>query len=511
MRDSYEMNNNAYSDDSAIDIDRIFGTFLRKLWVILLVAILFGSGLYCYAKLTYVKEYISRTTLSFTTTTYVTTTDDTGKQIGVVAQKKPYSAKDVDRYQFLLKSDAMVDKIYNALGKNYSKSDIENSLAVTGALNNENITITGIFVVNVVSRDKQFCEDAINVILDTFPDYLKSFDTSLGIDVIKGAKPPTVNNKDNAAKKAFYGFIIGAALVAVLIFISEILRDTVRQIDDIRSKTRTKALGSIPTIEGPKKLWHKNKQQENVLLLTDKDRVSFSFIESFKAIRTKIENVAAEKDYKIFAVTSTFENEGKTTVAINLACALAQKGKSVLLIDCDLRKPSVLRMINMKEDGKSGLIQIIKDKATYRESIKYIKQLGIFVLSSGGVSPKSTEVLDTEKVRELLEVSGKEFDYVIIDTPPAHVVADCLVIAPLVDAMIFTIKKDYAKISDINDTIDEIAATDIDIIGSVLTMSNEEGSNRYFSHKGSLYYYRHRRGYYKYNTPYGYESSEEKK
>ncbi len=501
-------NPNIYSDDSAIDIDKIGSAIIRRLWLIILTALLFAAGVYSFAKVTYVEQYISSATLAFTTTTYITQTDEDDKVTGIITQKKHYAGSDSERYQFLLKSDVMVQKIYNDLEGKYNKGEIENSLSVGST------EINGIFVVHVINNDNKFCEDAINVIIETFPDYLKSFDTSLGIDVIKNASIPAVFNESGAATKSFYGFIIGAALIIIIIFVAEVLSDTVRQIDDIRNKTNTKFLGSIPTIEGKKGHLFKKSRSGN-LLLTDENQVNFSFIESFKAIRTKIENIASEKGYKLFVVTSTFENEGKTTVAINLACALAQKGKSVLLVDCDLRKPSIMRLVGIKEDGKSGLIQIIKDQSTYVESIKFIKPLGIFVLPSGGVSPKSTEVLDADKVRDVLNKAGAQFDFVIIDTPPAHVVADCLVVAPLADAMIFTIKRDYAKINDINDTLEEIASADIDIIGSVLTMSNEEGSGRYLSRRGGLYYYRHRRGYYKgyYKRykPYGYDEKPEKK
>jgi len=502
MQDRSDSNINIFNDDSGIDIDRIGSAIIRRLWVILLVGLLLASLFYFYAKSTYVEKYTSTATLSFTTTTYITEEDENGNAIRIITQKKNYSATDVERYQFLITSDVMVQKIYETLEKRYSENEIESSLLVNST------AIPGIFTVSVTNNDKNFCSNAIYVVIETFPGYLKGFDTSLGIDVIKHPKAPVVSNTDGAVKKALYGFIAGSALIVVIIFISEILSDTVRQIDDIRESVNAGFLGSVPMVEG-KKLSAK-KKQNSAFLLTDESRVNFSFIESFKAIRTKVENIASEKGYKLFIVTSTFESEGKTTLAINLACALAQKGKSVLLVDCDIRKPSVMRMAGIKDDDKIGLIQIIKGKAAYADAVKYVKPLGIFVLPSGGISSKSTEVLDADKVREVLNKASGEFDFIIIDTPPAHVVSDCLVLAPLADALIFTIKRDYAKISDINDTLSDIATTDIDIIGSVLTMNNEEGSGRYLSRRGRLYYYRYRRGYrkgyYSSNNPYGYEA-----
>ena len=508
MQQKAEINPGMYADESAIDLGRIGMAILNGLWAVLLSGLAFSCLFYFYAKTVYVENYVSSTTLAFTTTKQIVEKDEAGNEIGLVTQKKPYTEKDVERYQFLLKSDLMLQKIYDSLDAEYDKNKIEKSLSVTST------NIAGIFTVSVTSTDAEFCEKAIKVVIDTFPEYLKRFDSGLGIDVIKNAKTPVVVNESGAAKKAFYGFVSGASLVMLIIFIIELLSDTVKQTDDIRNKTNLKFLGAIPTVEGEKKYKGKKKNAPG-LLLTDETKANFSFIESFKAVRTKVESIAAEKGYKLFVVTSTFENEGKTTVAMNLACALAQKGRSVLLIDCDLRKPSVMRMAGFKDDSKSGLIQIIKGSSTYVDSIKFIKPLGVFVLPSGGVSPKSTEVLDAGKVKEVLNTARDEFDFVIIDTPPAHIVADCLVVAPLADAMIFTIKRDYAKIRDINETLEEIASADIDVIGSVLTMSNQEGSGRYFSRRGMYYYYRRRKGYYKgyYKryTPYGYEASDNKK
>jgi len=511
MQERYDNGNNYYSDDSSIDITRIAGALLRKLWLVVLAAVIMAVLFYLYAVKTYVPSYTSGATLAFTTTKFVVTTED-GKETGIGTEKKHYGERDVQRYQFLIKSDEMVSRIKNEvktiLQKDYTNSFIENSLYVgTARINNDEIT--GIFNINVISTDKAFCREAIKVIIDVFPGYLKGFDSTLGIDVIKNPKEPYVNNGDGALQKAFYGAVIGAAAVVGLVFLIEILSDTVKSVSDIRSRTNLKVIGTVPIIDDPKRIRGKKSSQKS-LLITDEDTVGFTFIESFKSIRTKIENVAAEKGYKTFVVTSTFEDEGKTTVAVNIACALALKGKSVLVIDCDLRKPSVLEMIGLKEDEKAGLIQIIKNKATYMDSIRFVKHLGIFVLSSGGVSPKSTQFLDADKVRDVLEKAKAEFDYIIIDTPPAHVVSDSLVIAPLAEAMIFTIKKDYAKINDINDTIEEISTVDIDILGTIFTMSNAYVSGRYYSLRWNIYRYRYRRGYYNSYVPGSYARDAEK-
>ncbi|HZK39332.1 MAG TPA: polysaccharide biosynthesis tyrosine autokinase, partial [Clostridia bacterium] len=422
MRENTQAAYSRYDDDSAIDLSRIAGALLQKFWLIILFALLTSTLMYFYSKATYTENYVSSATLAFTTIDRITEKDEDGNEIGVLTQKKHYTEKDVERYQFLLKSDVMVQKVFDALEGKYTSDEIEKSLSVTGT------SVTGFFTVNVMSTDHEFCTQAIAVLISAFPDYLKSFDTDLGIDVIKNAKPPLALNESRATKKAFYGLVAGAALVVFLILASEFLSDTVKETEDIRNKINVKFLGAIPTA------------RSTALMFTDESESSFAFIESFKTIRTKVESIAAEKGYKRFIITSTLENEGKTTVAANLACALAQKGRSVLLVDCDLRKPSIMRTIGIKDDSKSGLIQIINDQSTYVESIKFVKPLGIFVLPSGGTSTKSTELLDTDRVKEVFDKAAAEFDFVIIDTPPAHIVTDCLVVAPLADALIYTVK-----------------------------------------------------------------------
>lgn len=489
MKDKPETTYSKYGDDYAIDLSRIGTALLHKLWAIILVAVLISSAVYFYSQATYVECYSSNAILAFTTTERTVEEDENGTEIGILTQKKHYTQKDAERYQFLLTSDVMVQKIFDTLAGSYTQREIEESLSVS------NTSITGIFMINVTNTDKEFCADAIGVVIDAFPDYLKSFDTELGIDVIKNAKPPVALNESQAERKAFYGFVLGAALIIFVVIIAEVLSDTVKQTQDIRSKIKIKFLGAIPTLEADRK---RRCHRHSGAIIVDESKERFAFTESFKAIRTKIESVAAEKGYKLFVVTSTFENEGKTTVAINLACALEQKGRSVLLVECDLRKPSIMRSVGIKDDEKNGLIQIIQGDSTYADSIKFVKSRGIFILPSGGISPKSTEVLDADKVKEVFGKAAAEFDFVIIDTPPAHIVADCLVVAPLADALIYTIKRDYAKISEINETLEEIASADIDIVGCVLTMNNEEGSGKHFFRRGGLYYdYRRRKGRYK--------------
>ena len=512
-----DTNKNIYYNEegSGFDIGRFASNLLKRIWVLLLVGAIFAAGGFAIAKATYVERYSASMTLSFMETKMVIIKDYSGRKDAPTEYEEEtsfYGASDSRIYQYLLKSDEMVDKIYTKLKENnpdgeYSKQTIENSLSIKTIEEG----ISGFFKVSVTSSDKAYCERALEVVLEEFPEFVGGFDSTLSIKIIKNPSAPVVVNSDGAMSNALYGFIIGAAIVAFIIFIITISTNTVTSLENLRREVNVKILGSVPLLEKQVGLFgKKSKTPQGSLLITDSSKVSFAFVESFKSIRTKLENVKSEKGYKAFVVTSTYEDEGKTTVAVNIACSLAQKGKSVLLIDSDLRKPAVLHAVGVKSDTNYGLIPIIKGTSTYVDSVKFIKSLGIFVLPTGGISLKSTEVLDTEKVRNVIEQARREFDYIIIDSPPSNVVTDSLVIAPLADGIIYSIRRDYAKVSDINRTLEEIRSADIDVVGAIFTMSGNEENSRYYKRKGYLryggYYGRRRRksSGYGYGNGYGY-------
>lgn len=488
-----DVNRNIYYNESgpSLDMSRLAKNLVSKLWAILLVGAIFAGTAFAIAKATYVENYRASMTLGFMETQYVIVKDYSNSKESSSQYKeetKFYKNADIEYYQYLIKGDEMLSNIQKTLstddvGREYSTDFIEKSLSV------EDTGIGGFFTINVTSTDEGYCERALKVVLEEFPKYVQSYDNTISIKVIKNPTAPAICNSDNAATKALYGFLLGAGIVAFIIFIMTITTNTVLTLEGMRREVNVNVLGSVPLLEKRSGLFNqKKKSPQGSLLITDTAKVSFAFVESFKAIRTKIENIKAEKGKKVFVVTSTYEDEGKTTVSVNIACSLAQKGKSVLLIDSDLRKPAVLHAVGVKSDTHYGLIPIIKGTSTYVDSIKFIKSLGIFVLPTGGISLKSTEVLDTDKVRAVIDQARKEFDYIIIDSPPTRVVSDSLVIAPLADGVIYNIRRDYAKVSEINRTIEEIRSADIEVVGAVFTMSAGEENSRYYRRKGYMRY-----------------------
>ena len=137
----------------------------------------------------------------------------------------------------------------------------------------------------------------MKVVLEEFPKYIQSYDNTISVKLIKNPTAPVICNSDDAITKAIYGFII---------FIMTITTNTVLTLDNLRRDVNVTVLGSIPLLEKKSGLFNqKKKTPQGSLLITDTAKVSFAFVESFKAIRTKLENVKNEKGYKVFVITST--------------------------------------------------------------------------------------------------------------------------------------------------------------------------------------------------------------
>ncbi|MCL2105855.1 MAG: polysaccharide biosynthesis tyrosine autokinase [Oscillospiraceae bacterium] len=477
-----------------LDYGRLLRAVIRRIWVVILAGIAGGSAMYYLSKQQTYTLYSTETILAFTIVTYNEETRFEGTP-NEVTIKLPirgyYYNANPSQFGLLLQSDAVMEKLSEALNGKYSEE------AMRGAVGIVNMNEPAFFKLFVQHSDPSFCNEVLNALVTVFPDYLKRFETTLGIETVRRPRPAViVDNSDRSRTVAIYGAVIGCALTMALFLVLEMSKTTIRSAQDIRSHISERMLGMTPFQATYKR--YQKKTGNRVPNIMDKRSVGFDFIENIKALRTKLENTAAKWDAKIFAVSSTFENEGKTTLSLNIACAMAQKGKNVLLIDCDLRKPALMKGIGVKDSDSCGILPILTGKSSYEDSVKYVKSLRLFVLSTGGTTANPTEMLSREPMARILQKAREEFDYVIIDTPPSRVVSDCIALAPYIEGLIYAIRYDYARAAQINETLDEISGAGIKIVGTVLTMAASERILR----RGGYYANYRRPG--KYYGGYGY-------
>lgn len=223
----------------------------------------------------------------------------------------------------------------------------------------------------------------------------------------------------------------------------------------------------------------------NVLLNT---KLPFVYTEAYKSLRTNIEFLSTADNAKKIFVTSALSGEGKTCFSINLAISLAQTGKKVIVVDCDLRKPKLQKYLRVKHTAQYGVSTVLGGAIELDSAIGYIESLNIYVLLAGIIPPNPSELLSSERSKAMFEKLSENFDYIICDTPPATVVTDAVSLSKNCDGAILVIRQNYATKPQIREVINKLETVGTKIFGAVL--------NNYNEHYDVLNYGSNKNGYY---------------
>lgn len=188
--------------------------------------------------------------------------------------------------------------------------------------------------------------------------------------------------------------------------------------------------------------------------------------ESYQRLQTNIELANIDKKLHVIGVTSASMSEGKSTTLVNLANVYAQKGKKVIILDLDLRRPSV--HFYFKKPNEKGIVDYILDECTREELIKHSK-IGIDFINCGKHTIFPSQIIESEKLVKLIEELKKEYDYVFIDCPPILVGTDTILATKFLDGIILVLRFNYATKDMVNECVKQLRNTKVNIIGSVLT------------------------------------------
>ncbi len=245
------------------------------------------------------------------------------------------------------------------------------------------------------------------------------------------------------------------------------------------------------------------------------DKLSFSAAEAYKLLRTNLTfTMPDEKPCRIVGVTSSFRGEGKTTTAVNLSYTQAETGSKTLLIDADMRLPSVAKKLGIP--GKPGLSNLLVGLCSLHEAVQVSDLIKNWhIIPAGNIPPNPSELLGSEQMKKLLDECAKHYDTIIIDLPPVNIVADALTIADEVDGLILVVRENYTDKGSLKECMRKMSFLEQNkLLGFVLTDS-EDSKKGYRYHKYSKYskyskygrygkYKNYGYKYYKYGYKYGY-------
>lgn len=238
------------------------------------------------------------------------------------------------------------------------------------------------------------------------------------------------------------------------------------------------------------KLGKKNKNNNNnaetkTEMISDNSR--FAIVESYKSARTNIMFSLSGDDDKVFAVTSYSKGEGKSTVSSNLAISFAKMEKHVLLLDCDLRRPNLHNIFKL--ENKTGLSNVIGKMGSFEETVHRDVLPNLDILTSGTIPPNPSELIGSNRFKQLVQRAKAEYDYIIIDTPPIGVVADALLLKDLVAGYTVVVRERSTTHGDIQNLLEGIKMADCKLLGFIkvgCVRTKKRGKRGYY-----YYYYQY--------------------
>ncbi len=231
--------------------------------------------------------------------------------------------------------------------------------------------------------------------------------------------------------------------------------------------------------------------------------LSFTAIEQYKLMRTNIQfMIPGDIKCPIIGVTSSIRHEGKSTSSLNLSYVLAEQGNKVLLIDGDLRIPSVAKKMGIK--GTPGLTDLMMKKQTDLESFRSSLLDNWYILPAGTIPPNPSELLGSPRMEKMLNALREQFDYIVVDLPPVNIVSDALSISKYLTGMVVVVREGYSKKKELDQCIRQIQLTNVKVLGMVLNGA-DYGGGSYGRYKKYRYY-----RYYRDEKSYSKEGSEKK-
>lgn len=222
--------------------------------------------------------------------------------------------------------------------------------------------------------------------------------------------------------------------------------------------------------------------------------MSFASSEAYKTLRANIQFVLPKEEgnnCRIIGVTSAMVGEGKSTTAINLSYVLAESGKRVLLIDGDMRRPSIGKKLNIKNSPGLSNLLVSSEKETQIAIQRSMVLDNWFLLTAGDIPPTPSELLGSKRMNSALKILAAEFDYIVVDLPPVNVVSDALVASSWLDGMLIVVRENYATRREVSACIRQLNLAEIKILGVVMHCVKDESKpfKKYKSYdKYSKYY-----------------------
>lgn len=429
---------------------------LHNLHLIIMAGFMILMGVQIYGNVLRTPQYTSTATLAVTVR---------GSTSGIYATLSTAGAM-AEVYSDIFEDDVIRENVTDALGE----------LPDDVIISSEIINNTNLLNVNVSAFSPKTAYLVIQAVLDNYESMSDYLFGNASVEIIKNPKVPV--EPSNEFRILFYsglGGLAGAFLMACIIALFSILRDTVKMPEKARRNLEGECLGVLPYEEKNRTLMSRVKKVNKGLLLSN-PVISFRFEESYNQLASRLDYKMKQKEYQVLMVTSVAENEGKSTVAVNLAMSLSRRNKRVMIIDLDLAKPALAKLLecNIPDDG--GLNAFFEGKKTIKEIMVHDKEKGIYAIMDRSSVQDGQMYLTSDRLRRLILACRRVFDYVILDTSPLSAGTDAENALHCADGSVLVIRQDGVKINDINEAIANLKDGGRKFMGYILNGFDEAGT-----------------------------------
>lgn len=350
---------------------------------------------------------------------------------------------------------------------------------------------TNLLNVSVKSKNPETAFMLLSSVLEVYPQVSGAVFTDAVIDVISAPGMPS--HPSNSPLTIYRNQIVLIVMVlqGMLIVLLSLLRETVKEEMGFSDKIDSRLVGVVSHERAHLSFKEKLKGKKRALLINDAYS-GLKFAEDYQKIATKLENMKKNKGRRVFAITSVAENEGKSTVASNIAIALAGRGYKVALLDLDVHKSSIHKIFDCREQTVNDFSDVLLGKIFVSDfKFYHHKKSNVYIAFNKKIFKDTTALFSGSSLKNSLNELRKEMDFVIIDTPPVSVTSDAVSAATDVDRTLLVVRTDCVAVKDINDAILTISDAGGKLAGCILNDvykpftlfgqmgSDETGSNGY--------------------------------
>jgi len=534
VKDQY--NAKPENDEIEIDLVRLVKALWSHVLIILLAGVIFAGAAFAYSYYlidpTYeanCKVYVNNSSINIGSTALSLSSGDltTSKSL-------------VPTYIVILQSRTTLNEVIKQANLSYTYSELLSMISASS------VSDTAVFNIKVTSTNPDEAKLIANTIAKVLPQKVAEIIDGTSVRIVDYAITPVVKAAPSITKNTAVGFIAGFVIMCVYIVIRDLLDDVIHDDDYLSQNINLPILGLIPDLdeEGTKENYYYYKRNGKYYQYQYYDKykgrgkhselakqfvnaqvelepsseeekayyksmqkmlfsnMSFAAAEAYKLLRTNINFIASDSSCKIIGITSSTRGEGKSTTSLNLAYTLAETGKDVLLIDADLRIPTISKRLGI--DQEAGLSSVLAGFTTVENVITSSKIFKRWhVIPAGVVPPNPNELLGLKRMQQLLETLSQSYDYIILDLPPVNIVADALTVAGCLDGMIAVVRQDYSSLNEIKQMLSKFSLIGIKPLGLVFVDVADRAKGYKYSKYRKYSTYRYKKDRY---NDYGYSS-----